>query len=86
MKKYTMKKMLKARSICWVVFSIQGIQVSTPSLQGEYRIQNTDKDREDGLPGGIYEVYHQGGEGQDEHQANLLVILGYIKHFQISFN
>ena len=32
MKKYTMKKMLNARSICCVVFSSQGIHVSTASL------------------------------------------------------
>ena len=30
-----MKKMLKARSICWVVFSTHGVHVSTPSLKVE---------------------------------------------------
>ena len=38
MKKQTMKKMLKARSICWVVFSNQGMQVSTPSLIGRFTV------------------------------------------------
>ena len=41
-----MKKMLKARSICWVVFSTQGVHVSTPSLETKIELDKTKSESE----------------------------------------
>ena len=67
-----MKKILKARSICWVVFSAQGTHCSTPSLK--HSCNNIPPSSPwiilVNLLAGVNEVDHQGADGEDEDQGH----------------
>ena len=67
-----MKKMLKARSICWGVFSDHCVHVSTPKLKANLVSKNKWLKWTVLQPGSLNEVDDQGGDGKDKSDSNLI--------------